>query len=434
MASNQALRTVLETIKQGDYSEARQMLHPMLQDMPTAEVLYLASRAATDRTQAAMFLRQALKCNPEYKPAQRDLERIRAAIEAEHTTGRPVPVEGIVAAWTRGDSSVQKAKPSAQMSAPPKPETYAPPVLAFLPGLPSSVAALRYKASNEMSHWALITLLAMGTLAAVVIGLLAYVISTSVMPSVLNFIGQFFNDITINSSSRVQSRMFLVYVVVHIALGVGVAAALGYGISLGLWLIVRYSRARSPLWVGVVALLSAGIGYGIFAYVEYMNYGFVGVTSGVTRLFDVSDWWFPLMVAADALIFIGVATYFTYKRVADTPYDENNHRWYTKPAQQLILGAEAAAGLVSAIQMRSLDQLAGYRPQPRRADRYPCLQLTLQAPPVKGEPYNLRVRAYWQEYKGSGRRQQKVEKKKDWFQAMLPYELGRSFKEVYKWR
>lgn len=433
MASNQTLRVVLEEIKQGNYGEARQLLHPLLQDMPNAEVYYLASRAATDRTQAAMFLRQALKRNPEYKPAQRDLERIRAAIEAEHSGGKPVPVEGIVAAWTNGGSSAQKVQPALQKPA-PKPETYAPPVLAFLPGLPSSVLALRYKASNEMSHWALITLLAMGTLAAVAIGLLAYVVSTIAMPPVLDLIGQLFSDIASGSSSRVQSRMFLVYVLVHIGIGVGVALALAYIISLGLWLIVRYSRARSPIWVGIVTFLSAAIGYGIFAYAEYTNYGFVGVTSGVTRLFEVGDWWFPLMVLADAVIFVGWATYVTYKRVADTPYDENNHRWYTKPTQELLLPAEAAPALVTALQNQSLDYMGGYRPQASRGDRYPCLQLKLQAPPMKGEAYSLRVRAYWQEYQGSGRRQQKVEKKKDWFQAMLPYELGRSLKEVYKWR
>lgn len=426
MASNQALRVVLEEIKQGNYVEARKLLHPMLQDMPNAEVYYLASRAATDRTQAAMFLRQALKRNPEYKPAQRDLERIRAAIEAEHSGGKPVPVEGIVAAWTSASS--QQAKPASE------PETYAPPVLAFLPGLPSSVLAMRYKASNEMSHWALITLLAMGTLAAVAIGLLASVVSTIAMPPLLDFIMSVLADAALSSSSSVQARMTAFTIIMLALIGVGVAAALAYIISLGLWLIVRYSRARSPIWVGVVAFLSAALGYALYAYMELIKDGVIDVTSSVTRLFEVTAWWFPLAVAADLLVFVGWATYSTYKRVANTPYDENNHRWYTKPPQRLIFAAEAAPALVSALQLAALDQLAGYRAQPHRSDRYPCLQLELQPPPVKGEPYNLRVRAYWQENQGRGWQRRKVEKHKDWFQVMLPYELGRSFKAVYKWR
>jgi hypothetical protein len=276
--------------------------------------------------------------------------------------------------------------------------------------------------------------LAVGTLAAVGIGLLAYVVSTVLMPPLLDVVTGLFNDMMDSSSSRIAGRAAFAFIAALVGIGVAVAALLGYTISWGLWVIVRYSRARSPMWVGLVAFLSAAIGYGIFAFVEYEAYGYLGVTSGVTRLFDPSDWWFPLMVVADMALFIGIATYFAYKRVAETPYDEKHHRWYTSPFRELVFSAEAAPALLDTLWHNSTEWMAGFRPQRTRADRYPCIQLQMQAPPIKGEPFNLRVKAYWQETVRTKYGTQKQEKNKAWFQAMIPYELGRALKEHYKWQ
>lgn len=438
MAISSDLQIIVTEIKQGNYQVARQMLRPLIEEAPSAEVLYLASRAAANRIQAVKFLRQAVKLNPDYKPALRDLERIRAAIEEEQVTGQPTSIPGIHAAWTNGSAAngitfSNGAEKPKNGSAPVRPaqETYAPPVLAFLPGLSSTIQNMRYKASNEISNWSLITLLAVGTLAAAGIGLLAYAVSSMLMPPLLEELVRAFDGAL---TGRRAGRAVLALLFILVAIGIAIAAALGYGISWGLWGIVRYARARSPMWVGIVAFLSAAIGYGIFAFVEYETYGYLGVTSGVTRLFDPVDWWFPLLIVIDMVLFIGIATYFSYKRIAKTPYDEKYHRWYTAPFRTLNFSAEAAPALLDSLWHNSIEWLAGYRPLKARGDRYPCIQLQLQAPPIKGEPFNLRVKAFWQETVLTKYGTEQQEKSKAWFQAMIPYELGRALKEHYKWQ
>lgn len=86
------LKAVKTAIRQGDKRRARKLLVTILKQNPTADAWYIAARLASDRKQAAGFLRRALRQAPDHVPSKKLLTRLsqkppKAKIKMRYVVG-----------------------------------------------------------------------------------------------------------------------------------------------------------------------------------------------------------------------------------------------------------------------------------------------------------------------------------------------------------